>query len=663
MLRGIQTIDIKQPGLLFCLGWAVVMLALTVAIPPVWNTFMHPWRVDLIASLFLFGTLSYGLYCHREKVSKLNISRDELNLLVFPISAFILWSAISIMWAPSWKSAVHHTLVWSEYLIFYIAVRQILAGETNYGRLLKMLSLTLAFFAVLAVFAYCALLVYGTGTSIGIVYAKYGEQVNTIFPLLTVGVLRLSGKRFIQGTIVLAVLGLLVFCSLGRTNLILFSFGTLATALTIFCFKRFHKYRLKMAVVAVVLVLAPIPFHLLSLISDDPDVPFVSRVADEAGISSSNNFRKLMMSLSMEMFAAHPVIGVGADNFGLEANKYRAAYAAKNPDNGNLAQAESDIPERAHNEYLQIMAELGFVGGAIFLWLLGGVGVMVFRAFKRRRTISLFPIAALLGIVIFLTSSLVTSYSFRLIQNGFVFFFVLAVAAKLLLKDNVGDKCVTPLNLSRTQLRLGYAVGIVACCLLMAYSAVRVTSVMYATKADHTANLNEAIPFYKTAMQLDDENPEAPYFLGLRLVDNGRYSAAVPFLEDSIRIGKARSADFSFLATAQLLAGDPAGAERTFAAASALYPRSPFVLTRYAALLRDNGKDEESAIQLERAKLINAKQANTWWIMITVSPQAAADQAIRSNDHAALMDLQPQASMYAMKAEREIRFPRERFKF
>ena len=49
--------------------------------------------------------------------------------------------------------------------------------------------------------------------------------------------------------------------------------------------------------------------------------------------------------------------------------------------------------------------------------------------------------------------------------------------------------------------------------------------------------------------------------------------------------------------------------------------------------------------------------------MITVSPDAAADHAVKSGDYAALMDLFPQEAMYAVKAEREIRFPAERFKF
>ena len=49
--------------------------------------------------------------------------------------------------------------------------------------------------------------------------------------------------------------------------------------------------------------------------------------------------------------------------------------------------------------------------------------------------------------------------------------------------------------------------------------------------------------------------------------------------------------------------------------------------------------------------------------MITQSPQAATDLALWQKDYVPLMELQPQTAMYAVKAEREIRHPEEKFKF
>lgn len=638
------------------------MLSMVFSIQPVWNTFMHPWRVELCAAIFLFSFLAYIIRQGGAKSPKILLSTAEFNWLVLPVCVFIFWSALSMLWAPSWKSTLHHTLIWSLYLIFYITVRQLLEGGRSYGKLLNTAALSLAFLAVLAIFSYCAFLIFGGGTRIGIVYAKYGEQVNTIFPLLTLGVLRLNGKRFLQGSALLTALWLLVFCSLSRTNLFLFAVATSICVISVFVFKHLNRYRRKMSLLCLIFVITPSVFQIFSFDSADSSLPIVTRVRNEQSISSSNDFRKLMITLSLEMFKQNPLIGVGADNFGFETNKYRASYASNNPDDSNLAQGETEIPERSHNEYLQILAELGIIGGLIFGWLLFGIALMGIRALTNVKRTTPHSWAALLGIALFLASSLVTSYSFRLVQNGFVFFFVLAVAAKLLIKTETGDG-EREIRMSERQLRIGYYAALGVCVLMMVLCTVRAGSVMYTTDANYTVSLEDSKHLYDTAMRLDDENPEAHYFLGFRLLEQRRYAEAVPHLRASINVGKARSEDFWYLASAQTLADDYSSAEQTFSEAARLYPRSPFVLVRYAALLEKNGKTDEAAAFLDKAKRINLRQANTWWATITASPQVATDLAFQNDEYDAVMDLQPQAVMFAVKAERQVRFPEEKFAF
>lgn len=653
----------RKSAALFCFGWAAVMLSLTFAIQPVWNTFIHGWRVELVAALFLFATLMYGFWNYGNSPEQFEISRSEFKFLILPLIAFIVWSGISAMWADSWKSAVRYTSVWSLYLIFYLAVRRILDGRLGFFTAVKTPALALSFLAVLAVFSYISFLIFGGGSRVGIVYAKYGEQINTLFPLLVFAVLKLPERRFKFGVAILSLLWLLVFCSLSRINLILFVAASLTVGAIVFFVARFQKFRLRTAIIGAAIILAPLPLHIFSLLAENPSIPMVSRVSDKAAISSSNNFRKLMISISGEMIKTRPLTGIGADNFGFQANKYRIAYSRENAADLNLAEAENEIPERAHNEYLQIVAELGLVGGAIFVWLLAGIGLTAVQAFRTRRTLSPEPFAALIGIAIFLASSLVSSYSFRLVQNGFVFFFVLAVAAKKVFDTKDRSELREKFTPSATQLRFGFAFGMLACLSLAAYSIVRVSSAAYATNANYVQNLDESILQYQTAIRLDDENPDARIFLGRRLIEAGQYAAAVPFLQAAIRIGAATSADFSYLATAQTLAGDDAGAERTFAEAAEMYPQSAFVLTRYAALLKRSGKVGESNIQFERARRINAGAANTWWTIINDGALAATNMALKRGDYLPVMDLRPEAALYAVLTERYINFPEEKMKF
>jgi hypothetical protein len=89
----------------------------------------------------------------------------------------------------------------------------------------------------------------------------------------------------------------------------------------------------------------------------------------------------------------------------------------------------------------------------------------------------------------------------------------------------------------------------------------------------------------------------------------------------AIRIGGARSVDFSFLATAQSLSGDDLDAELTMADAVKLYPLSVFVLSRQAALcnrMADPGSNKNA----RSGEKLNRRDANTWWSFLNEGSNA-----------------------------------------
>jgi O-antigen ligase/Flp pilus assembly protein TadD len=490
-------------------------------------------------------------------------------------------------------------------------------------------------------------------------YAKFGEQIVTIVPLVLLGVIRLRGRRFAFGVGVVTAMWLLIFCSLGRANYLLFGIIVAVLFAAVAISKRYRKYSPRFALVIVILAVAPFPLHLFTLLSSDANVPVLDRFSNTAVLDNSNNFRRLMISVASEMIADHPIVGLGADNFGMEVNKYRQAYGAANPQDKNLANAEDQIPEHAHNEFLQVAAELGAVGVAIIAWLMFGIAILLFRSLRRLRSGSLFPFAAVLGLAMFLASSLVSSYSFRVMQNGIIFFFVLAVASSALFHRRESEDRVVDFTLTRGRLQLACAAGIVVCIGLLGYSGLRLSSVILTQRANRTVSTDEAMPLYLMAMKLDDENPDARHNLGMRLFRRERYGEAVPYLKSAIQIGRAPSAELSYLATAQTLSGDHAGAEETMKSASQLYPRSPCVLTRYSTLLDSHGNTAEAVSVFQRAKDINESAAKTWQAVIMSGPKALSEMAARDKSYMQVMQLKPESSIYAVVTERYIKFPEE----
>jgi O-antigen ligase len=80
-------------------------------------------------------------------------------------------------------------------------------------------------------------------------------------------------------------------------------------------------------------------------------------------------------SVALQVFRAHPIQGVGIGNFPVVEGQYAAA-------NLNISRIDLvlDMHKVAHNTYLNVLADLGFVGFALFVGLL----YLVFRAIATR---------------------------------------------------------------------------------------------------------------------------------------------------------------------------------------------------------------------------------------------------------------------------------------
>lgn len=643
------------PATWFGIGLSLVMLVPIVSVMPWMQTFIHPWRAELGASLLLLGFLIWGCVNTNFKNYLANTNRPEFFAIILPCVAFIIWSLFSALYAGSIRSVLHHSLVWSVYLIFYIFARFFLNRPADNAVLVLAIAAVVWMIGLPAVFEYYTSGVSAGAGSIGVRYSKYAEMLTALFPVVAAYSLKLKGKAFWMGSGTVLLIWLFSIGTLSRAAVGLYIIGAAMMAAMIFTLRRFHHYRLKFALLLALLVTVPVLLH-STFYFGSGGVPLVERMANET-TQESNNVRPFFSRIALEMFKANPLTGVGADNFGLEFNRYRGAYASANPLDLNLAIAESEIPERAHNEFLQVAAELGVPGILILGWLIGSIAWMLVRAAKNRRKVSLSTVGALIGLLLFLASSLVTSYSFRLVQNGLAFFILLAIAARGLLtrpeKEPAG-RVLSPLAA-----RLGFSAGLIACCLLAVFSVSRAAAVWYVYEAEAAASLDEAAPLFQRASALDDQNASIRSSHGFSLFRAGHYPQAAAQFRKAIDLGRATSIDYSYLASAQFLAGDKPAAAATLAEAARVYPFSTFVRTRYAVLLKETADTAGAAAEFDTAMKINPRQAETWRNLIEDGAAAASRRSF-TNNLLPVMDLKPKNAIYAVLAEREILHPEEK---
>jgi O-antigen ligase len=126
---------------------------------------------------------------------------------------------------------------------------------------------------------------------------------------------------------------------------------------------------------AITILLAALIVAGIFWIGSDPVVDRLLPSETASGQAKSETFftsRGWIWRDTLTMIRANPILGVGL-------GAYETAYPMYSRDDGSLLLGKSFSVDRAHNDYLQILADCGVVGGALAIWFI----LLVFRAVAR----------------------------------------------------------------------------------------------------------------------------------------------------------------------------------------------------------------------------------------------------------------------------------------
>lgn len=636
------------------LWFSLLLIPLLRLIPNPGNVTGNPWKVELFAAFFLFLAMFWAL---------LKKIRLEINLpVLIPFLLFIAWSGISFFWAESAQAVAHHTLVWTSYLLFYCFFLHLLKSHPTRATLFAGLSIAFLIIAFSSFFDLLTIVDFAEDEGhFRTRYARYAEVLAMLSPLFWALSLQVGNrkKQFIFLVIgVVFWLGVMFSLSKGAFLAGICAFAVFFAASLIFSKKVYDRRKIAvlLAVWLVITCASQISFTPNSNTPTTTD--YISGNADKS--RNTTLMRIFTWKIAWQMFADHPLQGVGADNFGLEFRNSRINYAAANPNDELLAIAEDYMVERAHNEFLQIFAELGIVGAMIFLSLAGGFLFLLARAFAANGyRFSPLLWACLAGFCGFFVSSMFSSFSFRVVQNGIVFFFVLALATFEMQKIFRKRKKPQPRVVSlRSKPALALSFGFAS--LFFVFALCANLSNFYVLSAEKAEDFAVAEDFYRQALRLNPRNASAYFSYGQNLYFKKQPEKAVSMLEKAIANGLDASIAYSYLASAHTAAQNAQAAEETIAEALRIYPRSIFLRVRYAALLEKKGATEKSGEQMEIARRLDDRQANGWRELINSGAPASALKARNDEKITAPHNLLPTGALYAVLDEQAVenRFPR-----
>ncbi len=626
----------------FMACWSLLLLAnFLPTIPQPTVVIGYLWKAEFALAAFLLGAIIFFLRSPKETLAR--FSRKEFFLIILPLLLFTIWSGFSIFWAESQRDAVHHTLLWACYLVFYLLIRHVVDKPKPLAASIKITGLVL-----LTLGAACIAEYVNNPEQVSAFftfrYYKYAEASITLLPVFLALALHLRKRMALLSGAVAIVAWLIALLCLSRT---VFISGVICVALffALVFFLQDRKKHLRKSMVMIGLLAVCVLISQINLSAGEENTT-LERFKGSEHTQTSFRSRFLFWGIAVEAFKESPLVGVGGDNYLSAYPIARERLSTQDPENPVLEIGEAVLPERAHNEYLQVLSELGIIGAALFAWLLIGIGSLFFPI--RNKRVSLLSIAAFAGGIAFLVSSMASSYSFRVPANGLCFFFLAALAARhlRLRAENSTAEHGYDLKVKKFDLRPVFA--LIICAAMLVFSSVRGASLMYLEFALRSSDETQSERFYKNAIALDKENAAFRYYYGVELYNNKRTDEAIPHLRFAIGRGIATSVAYFNLASAQNISRKPVEARNTFAEAVRIYPRSAFLRTSFAAFLKENGDEAASQVEYETALRVNPEQTKSWWLAHTVG---FTELSKAENDNKGLvkaMDLQPAEAIYAL---------------
>lgn len=647
--------------------WPLVLLAPFVPGLPRPEPSGLPWRQELLLALLLMLTSALLLkrasgasspsFSAFKRTYGLNPNRLEL-LLISTLALYVLWSALSLAWASNPYPVLHYSLSWGGYLLFFLFMRGV-AGRA------RLLALSLAAFAAVILIISLASVIGSMGAPISLFrYNGLGEPLAVSIPLMAALALSVRRKRIALVCGATALLSWLAMLqAFERTPFLSTTTGLILLGLQVLFFpqlRRRMRLRRAWALLACFILLAAfqfMPARLSSItVGAEPPHTTLSRLKTTGAEDENTQSRLLFWGVAIELWRAHPLKGVGANHYAIAFPEGRAAFAASHTDSKLSALNEGHLAVLAHNEYLQILSELGLVGLLLFALFAAVLVWAAWLALKRARS----PLApgAISALAVFAINSGASSVSFRWLGSGLIFFFAAALVARFARGTEVKEEKPARARLSQTFTRRATACAFLFALLMFSGISMQALNVTEHGRAQSSKDAALTDSGFRKALFWNPLDGATHFNYGIRLFHQGRYQEAVQHLRYGIDNGMNTSVCYGYLAAAQMKSGQMEHAAGTLKEGLRVYPVSIFLRVRLATVLSKSGKEQEAAAEMARAISIREDMARGWWELINSGKDAAMEAAKAAPDKVGTPgSLLPRDAVFLVLSENRERAP------
>jgi O-antigen ligase len=284
--------------------------------------------------------------------------------MTYVLAIFVAWSTLSVVWGESSTAALNASFRYLQNLLLFLIVFTAVRQRRH------AVWVTAAFVAGATIAAVFAIIYrpdpgqYDVARATGTV----GDP-NELASVLVAGVILAAVLVFMvkrSPALRLAAAGAVGLCTLGL--LFTFSRGGLVALGCAIVASVFVAGRYRPAILSVMAIVGLLGVGYFSAVAPQESRDRITKL--DGGTGRTDIWR-----VGSRMVEAHPFRGVGSGNFQLSSGHYLLQRPGAVKYDFFI-----DKPKVAHNTYLHVLAELGFVGLALFLAIIGFALTCAFRA-------------------------------------------------------------------------------------------------------------------------------------------------------------------------------------------------------------------------------------------------------------------------------------------
>ena len=250
----------------------------------------------------------------------------------------------------------------------------------------------------------------------------------------------------------------------------------------------------------------------------------------------SINTRFLMWNITFNMIKDKPIFGSGIGTFKMNYLNYQAEFLKDNP----YYIKYSGKAGEAHNEYLQIWAEIGMIGLGLFILIFYFFFKAIFNFYKSSKNIKdkTITLGLVMGITSFLIHSLFT-FPLHVPALGSAFFILLGLTVVYVEKFNINKKNVILVKINLKKQSRTKRIFIISIFIFMILVIDFLVIMPYVAeiyffkgaKYNLVKNYDKALFNFKHAAQLDPYNGRILHALGTTYYNSNLQSEAQEVLQ------------------------------------------------------------------------------------------------------------------------------------